>query len=104
MKSYRKVENCGPVPYPDQSGKMLLDGEVVSGDEWEQYVPLGYVVVVESKPKNKGGRPRKVRPEEAVMPSSEPGKDFPAMAGVTSDNSNSNHGATKRGSKSKDTV
>lgn len=45
MKKYKKADNCGPVPYPDQSGRMLTD-QIVSGDEWEKYVPLGYVVEV----------------------------------------------------------
>lgn len=59
MKAYKKAINCGPVPYPDRSGKMLGD-EIVTGDEWEPYVALGFVVIVEEK-KNKGGRPRKVK-------------------------------------------
>ena len=46
MKSYSKVANCGPVPYPDQSGRMLTDG-VVSGDGWEALEALGFVVRVE---------------------------------------------------------
>lgn len=47
MTSYRKVENCGPVPYPDQSGRYLTT-EIVSGLEWEPLVALGYVVAVEA--------------------------------------------------------
>jgi outer membrane biosynthesis protein TonB len=50
MAKYRKVDNCGPVPYPDQSGRFLGDGEVVEDDEnndWSPIVPLGYIVEVQ---------------------------------------------------------
>ena len=43
---YRKVANCGPVPYPDRSGRFLNDGEVVEGDDWAGLVAIGYVVQV----------------------------------------------------------
>jgi len=46
MAKYQKTENCGPVPYPDQSGKLLLAGETVEGDGWEPLVALGFVVKV----------------------------------------------------------
>lgn len=46
MAKYQKVENCGPVPYPDQSGKLLVAGETAEGDEWEPLVALGFVVKV----------------------------------------------------------
>jgi hypothetical protein len=45
--AYRKADNCGPVPYPDQSGRFLGDSEVVENDEandWSPYVALGYIV------------------------------------------------------------
>jgi len=45
--AYRKADNCGPVPYPDQSGRFLGEGEVVENDEandWSPYVALGYIV------------------------------------------------------------
>jgi hypothetical protein len=46
MKSYRKVKNCGPVAYPDQSGRYLrTETETVTGDEWEPLVKLGFVEV-----------------------------------------------------------
>ncbi len=45
MKYYKKTGNCGPVPYPDQSGRMLTT-EVVSGNEWEPLVALGFVEAV----------------------------------------------------------
>lgn len=44
---YRKVDNCGRVPYPDRSGKFLEHGEVVEGDDWAPFVALGFVVPVE---------------------------------------------------------
>lgn len=43
---YRKADNCGPVPYPDRSGRFLHAGEIVEGHEWQQFVPLNYVVPV----------------------------------------------------------
>jgi len=51
-KNYRKADNCGPVPYPNDSSKMLQEGEVVSGEEWEPLAVLGYVVPVEDAPKS----------------------------------------------------
>ena len=50
MAKYRKVENCGRVPYPDRSGKFLNAGEVVEGDDWAPLVALGYVVEVAAPP------------------------------------------------------
>lgn len=47
MAKYRKVDNCGPVPYPDRSGKFLNAGEEVEGDDWEPLVALGFVVKVD---------------------------------------------------------
>jgi hypothetical protein len=47
MAKYQKVQNCGPVPYPDRSGKFLLDGETAEGDDWEPLVALGFIVKVE---------------------------------------------------------
>jgi hypothetical protein len=44
--AYRKVDNCGPVPYPDQSGRFLGEGEVVENDDandWSPLVALGFV-------------------------------------------------------------
>lgn len=49
MKYYKRASNSGPVPYPDGSGRMLTD-EVVSGDEWEQFIALEYVIHT-TKPK-----------------------------------------------------
>ena len=47
MAKYRKADNCGPVPYPDQSGRFLGEGEVSDRDDWEPYVALGFVVKVD---------------------------------------------------------
>ena len=47
MAKYQKVENCGPVPYPDRSGKFLMAGETAEGDDWEPLVALGFVLKVE---------------------------------------------------------
>lgn len=46
MTNYKKVDNCGPVPYPDRSGRFLTDG-VVSGEEWIPYLALGFIEVLE---------------------------------------------------------
>jgi len=51
MAKYRKVDNCGPVPYPDQSGRYLGEGEVVeddAGNDWAPLVALGFVVETEA--------------------------------------------------------
>lgn len=51
MAKYRKADNCGPVPYPDQSGRYLGEGEVVEDDEnnnWAPLVALGFIVETES--------------------------------------------------------
>lgn len=47
MAKYRKADNCGPVPYPDRSGKFLGAGDVAEGDDWEPLVALGFVVKIE---------------------------------------------------------
>ena len=41
-KAYRKSKQSGPVPFPDGSGRMLVD-QVVVGECWEPFVELGYV-------------------------------------------------------------
>lgn len=46
MTQYRKVNNCGPVPYPDGSHRYLTD-QVVSGDEWIPLIALGFIEEVE---------------------------------------------------------
>jgi len=47
MARYKKADNCGPVGYPDQSGRYLGDGEVVENDEnndWAPLMALGFIV------------------------------------------------------------
>lgn len=47
MAQYKKADNCGPVGYPDQSGRYLGEGEVVENDEnndWAPLMALGFVV------------------------------------------------------------
>ena len=47
MANYKKADNCGPVPYPDQSGRFLGEGEVVSDDldnNWAPLMTLGFIV------------------------------------------------------------
>lgn len=47
MAKYKKIDNCGPVAYPDQSGRYLGDGEVVEDDaanDWAPLVALGFIV------------------------------------------------------------
>lgn len=46
-KFYKKVDNCGPVPYPDGTNNFLTDG-IVSGPGWEDLVEIGYVEEVVS--------------------------------------------------------
>lgn len=82
-KSYRRVENCGPVPYPNDPTKFLTD-EVVTGDEWEPLVVLGFVEVVEGgaapapEPEPIIPDPPKVEPEpepaQALAPEEPPKK------------------------------
>ena len=51
MAKYRKADNCGPVPYPDQSGRYLGEGEVVENDEnndWAPLAALGFIVETEA--------------------------------------------------------
>jgi|SRR5580704_3375599 hypothetical protein len=69
MKYYRKADKCGPVPYPDRSGRKLTT-EIVSGNEWAPLVALGFVVEVSSDGKN--------------LPASEPAKKAatPALAPI----------------------
>ena len=69
---YKRADNCGPVPYPDGSGRMLTD-EVAEGDGWEALVALGFVVRVEEKTgkrlpeasKPKASRTRVTKPNKA---------------------------------------
>lgn len=49
MAKYKKADNCGPVPYPDGSGRFLGEGEVSDLDGWEPYIALGFVVKVDDK-------------------------------------------------------
>jgi len=47
MAKYKKVDNCGPVAYPDQSGRYLGEGEVVEDDaanNWAPLMALGFIV------------------------------------------------------------
>lgn len=47
MAKYKKADNCGPVGYPDQSGRYLGDDEVAEDDadnDWAPLVALGFVV------------------------------------------------------------
>ena len=46
MAKYKKADDCGPVAYPDQSGRYLGEGEVVEDDEandWAPLVALGFI-------------------------------------------------------------
>jgi len=67
MARYRKVENCGRVPYPDHSGRFLHDGETVEDDEkndWAPLVALGYIVEMAS--------PEVPEEDKVVTPAEEP--------------------------------
>lgn len=67
---FKRADNCGPVPYPDRSGRMLTD-EIVEGDEWEVLIPLGFVVKVESQPGKRlpePPRPTKQAKVKAIKP------------------------------------
>lgn len=63
MAKYQKVKNCGPVPYPDRSGKFLVDGETAEGDDWEPLVALGFIVKLED-----AAAPAKVDPPKIEEP------------------------------------
>jgi hypothetical protein len=84
-KSYRRVANSGPVPYPSDPRKLLVD-EIVTGDEWEPLVMLGFVEEVEGvkggqeqpPPRKKRGRPPKKKEEPAPQPAPEPKAEQPA--------------------------
>ena len=41
-RAYRRAKGGRPVPYPDQSGRMLND-EIVIGSDWEPFVALEYI-------------------------------------------------------------
>jgi hypothetical protein len=64
MKTFKKVKNCGPVPYPDQSGRMLTDG-VVTGDEWLPLMALGFVELIDP---NVPAEPVPVPAQESPVP------------------------------------
>jgi len=72
-KTYKRVDNCGPVAYPDQSGKYLTDG-TVTGDEWEPLVALGFVEEVaavaapKAKPAPAKPAPAPVKPKVKAVP------------------------------------
>lgn len=69
MAKYQKVKNCGPVPYPDRSGKFLLDGETAEGDDWEPLVALGFIVKVEEVAAPVKADPPKIEePKAAILP------------------------------------
>jgi len=69
MAKYQKVKNCGPVPYPDRSGKFLLDGETAEGDDWEPLVALGFIVKVEEAAAPAKADPPKIEePKAAILP------------------------------------
>jgi len=68
MAKYQKAENCGPVPYPDRSGKFLVAGETADGDEWEPLVALGFVVkVAEAAAAPAKVAPPKEEPKAAIL-------------------------------------
>lgn len=66
MAKYQKVQNCGPVPYPDRSGKFLLDGETAEGDDWEPLVALGFIVKVEEAAAPAKAPPPKIEEPKAA--------------------------------------
>ena len=49
MKKFVKCKHSGPVPFPN-SNKLLEDGDIVSGDFWEDLVALGFVEEYQEKP------------------------------------------------------
>lgn len=71
MAKYQKVENCGPVPYPDRSGRFLVAGETAEGDDWEPLVGLGFVVKVAeataSAPAKQEDPPKVEEPKAAIL-------------------------------------
>lgn len=68
MAKYQKAENCGPVPYPDRSGRLLVAGETVEGDDWEPLVALRFVVkVAEAEAAPAKAAPPKEEPKAAIL-------------------------------------
>jgi hypothetical protein len=68
MAKYQKAENCGPVPYPDRSGRFLVAGETVEGDDWEPLVALRFVVkVAEVAAAPAKAAPPKEEPKAAIL-------------------------------------
>jgi len=76
-KSYRKADNCGPVPYPSDPEKMLQEGETVTGDEWEPLVALGFVVAVEDGSETVEEPKTEPEPESKSEPESTPEPEAP---------------------------
>lgn len=114
MAKYQKAENCGPVPYPDRSGRMLVAGETAEGDDWEPFVALGFVVKVAEAPalpaKVPAQAPTRAEPKTAILKEEPKGvtdvvptndgagveKLDPSEAGESSDEGVSGRPATRR--------
>ena len=99
MAKYRKVENCGPVPYPDRSGRFLNAGEEAEGDDWEPLVALGFVEKVEGskavetvKTVASAAVTPKAAPAAPPPPPEEPKADTLKEEGVTDDMRQANDG------------
>lgn len=121
MAKYRKADNCGPVPYPDGSGRFLGEGEVSDLDGWEPYVALGYVVklgddvkVTPDKqespeelakavepPKPKAEEPKKAPPAPPTKTVSEMAKEAAAKSESTNTVAEAARAAAKSGKRKK---
>jgi hypothetical protein len=79
-KQYRWCEASGPVPYPDDSHRMLDSYDVlVSGDGWADLAALGFVEEVTGKPGKKAAPKLPPAPEPLPEPAAE---EKPAGAGA----------------------
>jgi len=88
MAKYKKVDNCGPVAYPDQSGRYLGDGEVVEDDDandWAPLVALGFIEeTAKSATEDKQESPAELASAVAVPTGSDPPSEEETVSATTS--------------------
>ena len=78
-KRYRWCEASGPVPYPDDSGRMLDNyDELVEGDGWAALAELGFVEEVD-EPVKKAKAKAKPKKKATSMPEPTPFPDPPPL-------------------------
>ena len=84
-KQYRWCEASGPVPYPDDSHRMLDSyDELVSGDGWAALAELGFVEEVGDAPAKKAAKKAKPAPEPTPLPAAESAAEEEPVAAASS--------------------